>query len=252
MSAHGTPPPSGCERGIDAGAYVLGALSGEEHADYAAHLGGCTTCRDEVARLQTAVDALPLSTPIVAPPPELRGRIMSVVRAEAELLRAAGPEADRPRVPRSRRRRPRPRLRLPGALLRPLPVATLACALAALAIGIVALAGSGGGSVRTVTAAVHFTAAPRAKAQLRIGSGSASLRVEGVPSPPPGKVYEVWLKRPGRAPERTDALFTVGDGGNASVNVPDLQGVRQVLVTPEPAGGSARPTGPVVIVASPA
>jgi anti-sigma factor RsiW len=239
-----------CERGIDVGSYLLGAMPPDERAAFAAHLESCDACREEVARLRPATDALPLSAPIVAPPPELRDRIMAVVRSEAELLRAAGAEADRPAAERGRRRRTS-RLRL--AALRPLPLATLACALVALVLAIAALVGSGGASVRTVSASVHFPGTPAARAQLRLGSGAASLHVEGAPAPPAGKVYEVWLKRAGRAPEPTNALFTVGAGGDASVGVPgDLQGVTQVMVTPEPKGGSAYPTGPVVIVASPA
>jgi anti-sigma-K factor RskA len=237
----------GCEHGIDVGTYVLGAMPDDEHERFAAHLPECPDCREEVARLQVAADAVALSTPVVGPPPQLRDRIMSVVRAEAELLRAAGAGADRVRAERRARR-----LRLPASLLRPLPLATLACALAALALGIAALVGSGGGSVRMVTAAVHFADAPRAKAMLRLASGGASLEIQGAPAPGPGKVYEVWLQRAGGAPEPTSALFTVGASGNASVNVPgDLEGVRRVMVTAEPAGGSVRPTGAVVIVASP-
>jgi hypothetical protein len=103
-----------------------------------------------------------------------------------------------------------------------------------------------------VTAAVHFADAPRAKAMLRLASGSASLQIQGAPAPGPGKVYEVWLQRAGGAPEPTSQLFTVGASGNASVNVPgDLDEVRRVMVTAEPAAGSVRPTGAVVIVASP-
>ncbi|HEU4977630.1 MAG TPA: anti-sigma factor [Solirubrobacteraceae bacterium] len=236
-----------CERGIDVGAYLLGAMAEDERTVFAAHLEGCDACREEVARLRPAVDALPLSAPAIAPPPELRERIMAVVRSEAELLRAAGPEADRVPAPARRHRR-----WLRPAALRPLPLATLACALVALAIGIAALAGGGGSPVRTVDASVSFPGAPRASAQLRLGSGGASLRVEGVPAPPAGKVYEVWLQRGTSAPEPTDALFTVGDRGDASVNVPDLHGVSKVMVTAEPAGGSPHPTGRVVIVAAPA
>lgn len=234
-----------CERGIDVGAYLLGAMADDERADFAAHLEACDDCRTDVAWLRPAADALPLSAPVVTPPPELRDRIMAVVRSEAELLRAAGPEADRPAPRRERRRR----LRVAGLALRPLPLATLACALVALALGIAALAGGGGGgAVRSVRASVSF---PGASAQLRVGAGGASLRVQGVPAPPPGKVYEVWLQRGAGAPEPTGALFRVGARGDATVNVPgDLEGVSKVMVTAEPAGGSTRPTGAVVISAN--
>jgi hypothetical protein len=60
-------------------------------------------------------------------------------------------------------------------------------------------------------------------------------------------VYEVWIKRAG-APLPTDALFTVAADGAATVGVPGgVSGVREVLVTSEPRGGSRAPTSPVVI-----
>ena len=43
-----------------------------------------------------AADTLPLAAVQVGPPPELRDRIMAVVRSEAELLSAAEARADAP------------------------------------------------------------------------------------------------------------------------------------------------------------
>ena len=42
---------------------------------------------------------LPVAVPPVSPPKELKSRVMSVVESEAELLQAAGSEADRPARP---------------------------------------------------------------------------------------------------------------------------------------------------------
>jgi anti-sigma-K factor RskA len=85
---------------------------------------------------------------------------------------------------------------------------------------------------------------------LRIDGGRAELIVHRLPAPAAGRIYEVWLKRPGGAPVPTRALFGVTAGGTADVGVPgELRGVSEVLVTQEPAGGSRVPTGPAVIVA---
>ena len=46
----------------DVGAYLLGALSDEEHTRFVRHLRECHVCRDEVDRLQFAVDALRRNT----------------------------------------------------------------------------------------------------------------------------------------------------------------------------------------------
>jgi anti-sigma-K factor RskA len=69
-----------------------------------------------------------------------------------------------------------------------------------------------------------------------------------MPSPPPGRVYQVWLMRDGAKPQPTRALFVVRSG---SVNIPGgTKGADHVLVTAEPAGGSLQPTTQPVIVAN--
>jgi hypothetical protein len=60
----------------------------------------------------------------------------------------------------------------------------------------------------------------------------------------------VWLKRGAAAPAPTPTLFSVTRAGAADVGVAgSLRGVTEVLVTPEPAGGSLVPTHTPVIVA---
>ena len=96
---------SACAHRDDVGSYVLRALPEDEHERFEAHLATCEECRRDVAELQVVADTLPLAAAQVAPPPELRDRIMATVRSEAELLGAAG-RARRPaRASRPRRRR---------------------------------------------------------------------------------------------------------------------------------------------------
>jgi Anti-sigma-K factor rskA len=86
-----------------------------------------------------------------------------------------------------------------------------------------------------------------AHASLRQIDGHAELAVSGMPQPALGRIYEVWLNRAG-GPQPTNALFGVTSNGNGSVSVPDaLQGVKEVLVTSEPRGGSSRPTSAPLI-----
>ena len=254
-----------CEHTDDAGAGVLGALPEDEQRRFAAHLETCEICRREVAELQMVADTLPLAAVQVAPPPELKDRIMSAVRAEAEVLQAAGPEADvvargptapeeaaTPAAPaqRERKRRDQPWWRRPIFALRPVPAAFAAAGILALGIAFGALVSSGGPSEHTVRAQVVAPAAPGARAALTVAGDRATLDVRNFPAPPSGRVYQVWLKRPGRAaPEPTNALFDVRDG-TATVAVPGgVEGVDQVLVTAEPKGGSAAPTRPPVVIA---
>ena len=74
----------------------------------------------------------------------------------------------------------------------------------------------------------------------------------GLPAPPKGRVYQLWLKRPGQAPEPTSALFRpTSDGhGDRTAVTGSLDGVEQVLMTDEPDGGSQQPTrAPMMSVA---
>jgi anti-sigma-K factor RskA len=234
-----------------AGAYVLRALGDEETRAFEAHLESCERCRDDVARLRVAADALPASAPPVAPPPELKERIMSIVRSEAELLQAAGDRAD---VPAERAAEPRGFRWLKGSLrLRP-AVALAAATFALILGGVVGFAVNGGGDSRTIVAQVDQTAAPNATAKLKVVDGSGTLQITGLRNPAAGRVYQVWLQRGGSdAPVPTNALFSTRSDGTASVSVPgDLDDVKQVMVTSEPAGGSSAPTEMPFISVSPA
>jgi anti-sigma-K factor RskA len=236
-----------CARRDDAGSYVLHALPDDEYERFEAHLATCEDCRREVAELQVAADTLPLAAVQVSPPPELRDRIMTIVRSEAELLGAAEARADEPAAaPTGPRRRRRWSLSL-----RPLTAAMAASALvAAGVIGGIVL--TGGSDTKTVTGTVQIASAPTARASLQLSDDATKLQVRRMPPPPAGKVYQVWLKRPNQDPAPTTALFRTDRSGSADVEIQRgrLKGVDQVLVTAEPGGGSMKPTSDPVIVAS--
>jgi hypothetical protein len=160
-------------------------------------------------------------------PEGLRRRVLGRVRSAEDLHESSSPQK---RSVRIRRR----------ALL------AAASALAAIAAvtGVVALTGSSRDrdEVR-ITAGV---ADARASVK-RVGAG-AELQVSGMPQPPVGEVYELWLERGAGPPQATNALFSVTSAGSASVDVPgSLRGVRGLMVTSEPLGGSASPTGPTLL-----
>jgi anti-sigma-K factor RskA len=226
-----------------AGAYVLGALPPEEAELYVAHLQACAACREEVDELTPAADALPVSVMQMAPPPELKSRIMAEVEREAELLAAAGPQADRPQ-PRRRQRRRWLSFGLPQ----------LATGLAVLAVGVVLGVGGvallGGDDSRTVTAQVAPSFSKSAKVELELHDGQATLVASGLPAPPEGRVYQLWLKKPGQPPEPTSALFRPSKDGTATAAVSGLKDADQVLMTAEPDGGSQQPTSAPVLSAN--
>jgi Anti-sigma-K factor rskA len=90
---------------------------------------------------------------------------------------------------------------------------------------------------------------PGGRASLREVGDRAELLVSEMPEPPVGEVYELWVLRPGSSPQPTDALFTVTRAGAGTVDVPGGvgHGIREVMVTREPLGGSAIPTSPPVL-----
>jgi anti-sigma-K factor RskA len=206
----------------NAAAYVLGALEAGETAAYLRHLQTCPFCADEVTALGGVTEALPMTAPQYRVPRRLRRRVVRTVRAE------------------SRRPRARPRLRAAFA-------GALAVVLAVVAVGV--LARGGGGGPKIIHAMVRGSTAT---AELRLSGGHAELVVRRMPPPPPGRIYEVWLRRHGAAPSPTTALFSVTTDGAADVGLPGgVRGVSEVLVTQEPAGGSRIPAGlPVILIST--
>lgn len=235
-----------CPRGVDAGAYALQALTDAEGAEYAEHLGHCAACTAEVHVLRSVVDTLPIAAPQVAPSSALKSRIMAVVAAESELLRAAGSETDRAVVP------PAPRRRWQSFVpsLRPALAGALACAL--LAVGVVgglAVERAGKPETRTLSA----WAAGEADAKLSLTGQRASLELSNMPRPPAGQVYQVWLERSGGQLDPSHTLFNVRSDGRAKVAIDEsMDGVERILVTAEPSGGSLAPSSEPVITATPA
>jgi anti-sigma-K factor RskA len=225
-----------------AAAYVLGALPPEELDGFREHMAGCPDCRRAVEELRVAADALPMGTQQLAPPPALKGRIMAVVESEAELLAASGAGADRPPAKAPRRKQHRAWWARPGFAL---AAVVLALAGGALAGGLLT-----GEPTRTIAA----TAEPQGSdVTLQVRGDAGTLVVRDMPPPPEGRIYQVWVKRPGQDPAPTDALWSVNAQGDAQVAVPgSLEGVEAVLVTDEPQGGSQVPTTTPVIQASPA
>jgi anti-sigma-K factor RskA len=217
----------------DAAAFALGALESDEVEAFRRHMATCAACREEVEAFQQVADALPMSAAQYEVPRGLRGRVMQAIREE---------QASASGAPDKRRSFGSLRIALPRHAL------ALAGGLAVAAIVVVAIVvGSGGGSgVTTIKAQV---AGISGTAELRESGGHAELIVRDMSPPPPGKIYEVWLQRPGRAPSPTSRLFSVTSGGSGDVGLPSLSGIKAVLVTPEPLGGSPAPTHTPVITA---
>jgi anti-sigma-K factor RskA len=229
--------PEGC--GGNAAPYVLGALTEEEHRAFVVHMQSCAVCREEVAALQVVTDALPASAPQVSAPAELKRRVMSSVHEDAQQRRAV-----ESRSRGAERSAARSRLSWRPAFA----ASALVVAAAVIALAVIAFTSSGtsGGGTRVIRAEVIPA---RASALLKVSGGHAELKVADMPQTARGRVYEVWVKRSG-GPLPTDALFTVARNGAATVAVPGgVRGVKEVMVTSEPQGGSSAPTTLPLIIA---
>lgn len=215
-----------------AGAYVLGAMPVAERDAFEEHMASCGLCRSEVDELQPAAEALPMASPLMVPPPALKDRIMAEVEREAALLGAAGAGADRPERTERRRR---------GSWLAGWRLAPVAAAL--LIAGVLVGASLGGPGTTTY----EFEGQD---ARVEVEGDQARIVAEGLPAPPEGRVYEVWLMPEGSTtPRPTDVLFVPRADGSAVAAIPDVEGVGEILVSDEPRGGSDEPTGEILMSA---
>jgi anti-sigma-K factor RskA len=212
-------------------ARVLGACTPEESAAVDAHVAACPYCAHRLPGLRAARQALMADVSPVAPGPELKQRVMSQVRDEARLFGELRP-AERPARSARRRR---------------LELALGAAAALAVAGTLGVVAGSGLDDPeprpRVITAALTPEAGRRASARLIVGEDTSRLVVRDLRPAGEGRVYQVWLVRGDGAPRPSGTLFRVRPAGETAVPVPaDLTAAEQLLVSEEPAGGSAKPT----------
>jgi anti-sigma-K factor RskA len=215
-----------------AAAYALDALDESDRREFERHLDECAACRDELPALADAAAALALAVEPVAPPAELRGRILSAARAGGEVV-------------------PFPRRALP---LVSAVAAVAACAAIAFGIWAATLRGdlSKQREARAAEeAALVVLADPAARRVPLAGrsgvlavrpDGTAALAVNALGRAPSGKTYEAWTIR-GDTPAKPAGLFG-GVSGRPTLIVlrrPVEKGVT-VAVTVERDGGVSSPT----------
>jgi anti-sigma-K factor RskA len=213
-------------------AYLLGALEPGEAAELERHLAGCEECRTELELLRPAVGLLPESVERVDPPRELRGRLMEQVRSEAATAPAPSP---------TRRRR------IGGWSLRPVAgLAALVLVLAAVAAYAIGSGDSGGGNKATTVVSGH---SPGVVAEVVRDGGSGTLHLANLRRLPSDEVLQAWVERDGRVVS-AKTLFVPNQDGTASATIDDMKGVKTVMVTAEPRGGSVQPTSPPIVSVS--
>ncbi len=220
-------------------AHSLGSLDADEAALVADHLAACVVCRAELEAYHALAGGLALAGPETVPPADLRRRLMARIAARPS-AHAARPAF----APRSGLRRMLPAWGWAGLTL----IAALSIANLLLWQRVSQMATAPGGMWALPLSGL--AAAPQADGVVVVGSDglSGALVVDRLPALDTGREYQLWLNRDGRW--ISGAVFTTDERGYRGTRIvaPDsLFEYTSARVTVEPAGGSPRPTGEVVL-----
>jgi anti-sigma-K factor RskA len=216
-------------------AYSLGALEPRDSMRVEAHAPGCARCSRELEALAPAVAVLGESVEQVEPPPELRERVLSIVREEAEA-----------KQPETASQAPRKRRGLRGLVLKP-AVGLAALAIAAAGVGGYLIAGGGGEGGAEST--VPVVAQSGIGGTMVVGDHSSMLDLHGLKQLSGREVYQVWVAQ-GQS-VRASSNFIPDSSGRAQSAVDGhLTAGTKVMVTREPHPGRTMPTPPVLLSAT--
>lgn len=217
------------------GAYAVDGLDDVERVRFERHLAECEDCRAEVASLREAVTLLAGDT-AVAPPPELRDRVL----AQIATVRPLPPEV--PRV-----------VARPGTGRRLLVGLVAAVVVAVAGVGVAVWRPWQQDTSVAPTAAERVLAAPDAASETLTFPGGARAKLvrsaslhqavivtTAMPLAPGSNVYQLWYQQPddgmvsaGVMPKKADqTVLLEGDAATATA----------VGITVEPDGGSPEPT----------
>lgn len=223
-------------------AYVLGALDEPEAAEVRRHLSRCRRCLHEAEELQEVSGLLALAAPEIAPPPELKTKLMARVIGEFGEEEAPLGASLLDRISSMVRR----------SALAWTPISLLL--IIGLLIGNLLLwqrLTTGQEVSRTETVRMVGTdVSPGASGLLAIGGEDVAgkLVVEGLAPLSEDQQYQLWLIQDGQ--RDSGAVFSVDAQGRAFVDIDAPQGLANYSdfgITIEPAGGSPGPTGPKVL-----
>jgi anti-sigma-K factor RskA len=248
---------------VEVAGYLLGKLEADETEAFEAHLAGCHDCRRQLEELGGLPELLAAATPAIPLPDPLRDRALAAVRqaaARAEPAPAAGAPIPAAEAGVPVAATPAP-ARRPWWRRRWLVVAVAAAVLVvALAIPAALLLGDGGGEVTRLTLVAAEGGGGRGQVTVTRTAGGRSfdVRIQGLPPPPPGSLYELWavhprdtLERPQRVSLGTFTTAADGSARLAAFTAAPADRFPVVGVTLEPVDGNPARTGPRVLVPGP-
>jgi hypothetical protein len=226
-------------------AYSLEALEPREAAAVEAHAPGCARCTRELQALAPAVAVLGESVEQLEPPPELRERVLAIVREEAEAKQAELSGArDREEATARRERRG-----LRGLLMRP-AVGLAGLAIVGAGVGGYLVADESGNAGGESTVPVVAQTQKGIGGTLAIDDTSSMLNLHGLKHHLTGReVYQVWVAQGSTV--RPSSNFIPDSEGRAMTAVDGpLDKGNRVMVTLEPHPGETAPTTPVLLSAT--
>ena len=236
-----------------AGPYAMDAISAPDRARFERHLARCEECAREIASLREATARLAAAT-AVTPPPALKARVM----AAAAATRPRPPGQEREAPARTWRGRPGLRVRLVMAVG---AVAAVAAVAAAVVFGV-----SNGGmqdqlsraqassqqvaAVLTARDATMMTGAVRGGGSVTIVMSHSMhelvFTAAALHALPASRGYELWLIGPA-GDRAVIVLPPARHGMTGPVVASGLRPGDHLALTAEPAGGGARPAGPMML-----
>ena len=229
----------------DLPAYALDALDAAERVRVAAHLRECAVCARLLEEYRAVARLLPYGLPLELPPPGARAALLA--RARSQQHAAVSPSVARGnRLVRS----------LPA--LGPLRWVAVGAVFVGLVLWNVRLqladgdergeglppASAPDGRVVMLAGSAE---APGSSAHLILSADGRRgwLAVSGLPTPPPGRAYQLWFVRPDQS-RVSGGVFRVDARGDAVVVLAVPGPLDQFIragVTEEPDTGSPGPTG---------
>ncbi len=258
------------ERMEEATAYVLGALEDEERATFELALNDSPDLQREVAELREVAGLLALSVRPVAPPPELRERIVSDARAVRPIAPRLAEAQRREPTPATLRATPEPgprRTWQPSKIAGWLVVAASLVGVAVMQTRMRERSATARSLARANTALRAQLAARDSLLGVLVGPDVETIRMASAGSPPSarmfwnrsaqqvvfvafslpkapaGRTFQLWGIAKGQAPVSLGTFNTNAAGeGRVTVRVPDGLQISVGAVTEEPAGGSPQPT----------
>lgn len=229
--------------------YVLGAISPEEMEEVRSHIISCGECMAEADSYSTVVSSLALSVRPEAVPDAMIDNVMREVRAEeAHQPAATSPPEASETASVTQLRRPRPVYNIVAAAAALVIVAVLAGALITTTNELddtqaeLALQRERVEQLAQTPGAMRLSApsGETVGAMLPTDDGGVFL-VHGLDDAPSDHTYQVWLIDDDQPISAGTFDPSSGVGGLETDH--SLEGVEDVAVTVEPAGGSRAPTG---------